>query len=193
MVHRHQSMMCSLGKRCLVLFGGLPYDRQRMPISCIWSRVRVKKKVWYWVTNEQVRTEEPAWEIVFASKRRWQIELSFRSGNCELAMESPRRWAFENRLKRLGMVTLVSAFLLHFFNPVDQELLPSVLRLKCHRTGKRCREVLAPLYRLRWAISRLWDDYHPTLGSIFPPHLETLQVLASFSCSKGFAKIRDDS
>ena len=177
---------------------------EKMPCAIWWAPIRQaayayqlylvpRSRQEYWVTNEQVRTEEPAWEIVFASKRRWQIELSFRSGNCELAMESPRRWAFENRLKRLGMVTLVSAFLLHFFNPVDQELLQPVLRLKCHRTGKRCREVLAPLYRLRWAISRLWDDYHPTLGSIFPPHLETLQVLASFSCSKGFAKIRDDS
>jgi Transposase DDE domain len=145
-------------------------------------KVRVKKKIWYLVTNEQVRTEEQAWEIVFAYKRRWQIELSFRYGKCELAMESPRLWAFENRLKLLGIVTLVYAFLLHLLNPVYKELVQSVLRLKCHRTGKRCREVLAPLYRLRWAISRLWDDYHPTLGSIFPPNLETIQVLASFRC-----------
>ena len=178
----HKSMMSIREKRCLVIFGGLPYDMQRMPISCIWSRVRVKKKVWYLVTTEPVRTEEQAWEIVFAYKRRWQIELSFRYGKCELAMESPRLWAFENRLKLLGMVTLVYAFLLHLLNPVYQELLQSVLRLKCHRTGKRCREVLAPLYRLRWALSRLWDDYHPTLGSIFPPNLETIQVLASFRC-----------
>jgi hypothetical protein len=86
---------------------------QPMPISCIWSRVRVKKKIWYVVTNEPARAEEQAWEIVFAYKRRWQIELSFRYGKCELAMESPRLWAFENRLKLLGRVTLVYAFLLH--------------------------------------------------------------------------------
>jgi hypothetical protein len=97
-------------------------------------------------------------------------------------MESPRLWAFENRLKLLGMGTLVYACLLHLLNPLYKELVQSVLRLKCHRTGKRCREVLAPLYRLRWAISRLWDDSHPPLGSIFPPNLETIQVLASFRC-----------
>ena len=145
-------------------------------------KVRVRQKVWYLITNEPVRTAEQAWEIVFTSRRRWQIETSFRYGKCELAMESPRVWAFENRLKLLGIVTIVYAFLLHLLNAVHQELVQTVLRLKCHRTGKRCRQVLAPLYRLRWAFSRLWDDSHPTLGSIFPPNGETIQVLAAFSC-----------
>jgi len=27
-----------------------------------------------------------------------------------------------------------------------------------NRTGKRCREAVAPLYRLRWAMSRLWEQ-----------------------------------
>ena len=145
-------------------------------------KVRVKKKIWYLVTNEPVKTADQAWEIVFAYKRRWQIELSFRYGKCELAMESPRLWAFENRLKLLGIVTLVYAFLLDLLNPRYSHLVARVLHLKCHRTGKRCREVIAPLYRLRWAISRLWDDYHPTLGSIFPPNLETIRALAAFRC-----------
>ena len=145
-------------------------------------KVRVKKKIWYLVTNEQVRTEDQAWEIVFAYRRRWQIELSFLCGKCELALESPRLWAFENRLKLLGMVTLVYAILLHLLNPTYSHLVAHVLRLKCHRTGKRCREVLAPLYRLRWAISRLWADHHPVLGSIFPPNLETLRAVASLKC-----------
>ena len=145
-------------------------------------KVRVRQKVWYLITNEPVRTAEQAWEIVFTYRRRWQIETSFRYGKCELAMESPRVWAFENRLKLLGIVTIVYAFLLHLLNAVHQELVQTVLRLKCHRTGKRCRQVLAPLYRLRWAISRLWDDSHPTLGSIFPPNVETIQVLAAFRC-----------
>ena len=145
-------------------------------------KVRVKKKIWYLITNEQIRTANQAWEIVFAYRRRWQIETSFRYGKCELAMESPRLWSFENRLKLLGIVTLVYTFLLHLLDPAYRNLVQSVLRFKCHRTGKRCREVIAPLYRLRWAISRLWDDYHPALGSLFPPHLETIRVLASFRC-----------
>jgi hypothetical protein len=145
-------------------------------------KVRVKKKIWYLITNEQIKTEEQAWSIVFAYKRRWQIETSFRYGKCELAMESPRLWTWENRLKLLGIVTLVYAFLIHLLEPLYKDLVQSVLRFKCHRTGKRCKKILAPLYRLRWAISRLWDDYHPALGSIFPPDLGTIRVLASFKC-----------
>ena len=151
------------------------------PLFCV--KVRVKKKIWYLITNEPVKTEAQAWEIVFTYKRRWQIETSFRYGKCELAMESPRLVnAIANRHKLLSIVTLVYAFLLHLLEPLYRDCVQSVLRLKCHRTGKRCRDILVPLYRLRWAISRLWDDYHPTLGSIFPPNLQTIQVLASFRC-----------
>ena len=150
------------------------------PLFCV--KVRVKKKIWYLITNEPVKTEAQAWQMVFTYKRRWQIETSFRYGKCELAMESPRLWAFENRLKLLSIVTLVYAFLLHLLEPLYRDRVQSVLRLKCHRTGKRCRDILVPLYRLRWAISRLWDEYHPVLGSVFPPNLETLQILASFKC-----------
>ena len=136
----------------------------------------------YLVTNEQVRTEEQAWEIVFAYKRRWQIELSFRYGKCELAMETPHLWAFENRLKLLGMVTLVYAFLLYLLNPVCKELVQMVLRLKCHRTGKRCRKSSHRFtdYAGRSVVPQATD--RPTLGSIFPPNLETIQVLASLRC-----------
>jgi hypothetical protein len=145
-------------------------------------KVRVRKKIWYLITNEQIKTEKQAWEIVFAYRRRWQIETSFRYGKSELAMECPRLWSFENRLKLLSIVTLVYTFLLHLLEPIYQSLVQAVLRFKCHRTGKRCREVIAPLYRLRWAISRLWNDSHPALGRFFPPNVQTLQVLASKRC-----------
>jgi hypothetical protein len=121
-------------------------------------KVRVRKKVGYLSPNEPVKKEEQAWEIVFAYRRRWPIELSFRYGKGELGMESPRRWSLENRLKLLGIVTLVYSFLLHLLNPDYHHLISLILQLKFYRTGKRCREALAPLYRLRWASSRLWDD-----------------------------------
>jgi len=173
-----------------------PHTGEKMPCDIWWApiwhgaytyqlyvvKVRVRKKIWYLVTNEHIQTEEQAWEIVFAYRRRWQIETSFRYGKSELAMESPRLWSFENRLKLLGIVTLVYTFLLHLLEPLYKDLISTVLRLKCHRTGKRCREALVPLYRLRWAISRLWNDHRPILGSLFPPHLETIHVLASFRC-----------
>jgi hypothetical protein len=97
-------------------------------------------------------------------------------------MESPRVWDFENRLKLLSIVTVIYAFLIYLLEPLYQELVQAVLRFKCHRTGKRCREATAPLSRLRWAISRLWDDVHPALGSLFPPNLPTIHALASLGC-----------
>src|ERR1700694_778828 len=145
-------------------------------------KARLKGNVCYLITNERVQTAEQAWEIFFSYKRRWQIETSFRSGKCELAMESPRLWALENRLKLLGIVLLVSAFLLFLLEEVHAEHVQALLRLKCHRTGKRCHEALVPLYRLRWALSRLWNDCRPILGSILPPNLETLQALALLRC-----------
>lgn len=142
-------------------------------------KVRVRKKVWYLVTNERVVTAEQAWELVFTYRRRWQIETSFRYEKSELALESPRIWAFENRLKLLGIVTLVYAFLLHLLDPVYRIVRESVLRLKCHRTGKRCKTILAPLYRLRWAMSRLWDDARPLLKSLSPPPQEALRAFTA--------------
>lgn len=173
-IHTGEKMPCD------IWWTSLWHASYAYPLYCV--KVRVKQKVWYLITNEPVKTEAQAGEIVFTYKRRWQIETSFRYGKCELAMESPRVWAFENRLKLLSLVTLVYAFLIHLLEPSYRDLVQSVLRLKCHRTGKRCREVLAPLYRLRWAISRLWDEYHPVLGSVFPPNVETLQALAAFRC-----------
>lgn len=155
-----------------------PVRHQAYTQSLFLVKARINGKVAYLITNEPVRTEEQAWEIFFSYKRRWQIETSFRYGKCELAMESPRLWALENRLKLLGIVLLVYAFLLFLLGDEHQDRVQALLRLKCHRTGKRYQEALVPLYRLRWALSRLWDDWRPVLGSIFPPNLETLRALA---------------
>jgi hypothetical protein len=171
-VHSGEKMACD------IWWTAVRHASYAYQLYCV--KVRVKQNVCYLITNEPVKTEAHAWEIVFIYKRRWQIETSFRYGKCELAMESPRVWAFETRLKLLALVTLVYAFLLHLLEPLYRELVQAVLRLKCHRTGKRCREVLAALYRLRWAISRLWEEYHPVLGSVFPPNVQTIQALASF-------------
>jgi hypothetical protein len=115
-----------------------------------------------------VKMETQAWKVFFAYRRRWKIEVSFRYAKCELALECPRLWSLEARLKLLGMVMLVYAFLLSLLDPVHHELVQALLRFKCHRTGKRCKETIAPLYRLRWALSRLWDDYRPHLTCFTP-------------------------
>jgi len=73
---------------------------------------------------------------------------------------------------------LVYCFLLSLLDPVHQELVEALLRFKCHRTGKRCQAVQAPLYRLRWALSRLWDDYRPRLTRFLPPSDDPLAVFS---------------
>jgi len=169
---------------------------EKMPADLIWTpvrhpqyafqlylvKVRVKKHIWYLITNEPVRTDEDAWDIFFSYKRRWQIETSFRYGKSELALESPRVWSMETRLKLLGMVTLVYAFLLYLVNPEHRKLVERVLNLQCRRTGKWQQEVQVPLYRLRWAMNRLLERSRPTLGTLFPPDVQTLQALAAFHC-----------
>jgi len=144
------------------------------PLSLV--RARVKKSVMYLITNDPVKTEAQAWDVFFSYRRRWQIELCFRYNKCELALECPRLWSLEARLKLLGMVMLVYAFLLSLLDPVHEELVKALLRFKCHRTGKRCQNVQAPLYRLRWALSRLWDDYRPQLTCFIPSSSDPLAV-----------------
>ena len=66
----------------------------------------------------------------------------------------------------LLMVTLVYAFLLSLLASEWEELRHWLLRTWCHRTGKRSREVAAPLYRLLSALSRLWQAYLPSPGTL---------------------------
>lgn len=87
------------------------------------------------------------------------------------------------------MVVLVYAFLLSLLDPVHRELVDALLRFKCHRTGKRCKETLAPLYRLRGALSRLWDDYRPRLTCFLPAFSDPLAVGSLISFVERVLKI----
>jgi hypothetical protein len=172
------------------------HSGEKMPADLIWVpvrhpayafqlylvKIRAKKQVWYLITNEPVFTEADAWDIFFSYRRRWQIETAFRYEKSELALESPRVWSMENRLKLLGLVTLVYAFLLHLLHPKYQQLVETVLNLQCHRTGTWQHEVQVPLYRLRWAMSRLWERFGPTLGALFAPDVQTFQAVAPLPC-----------
>ena len=156
-------------KQCTVKAGVFALPVRHAAYACpLWLVVvRRKGSSWYLITNEPVETEKQAWKIVFAYMRRWQIEMSFRYGKSELAMESPRVWSWENRKKLLALVTLAYQFLLSLLSPQQKDRKENILRLFCHRTGKRCRTTSAPLYRLRWAMSRLWLDYRPTFSFFF--------------------------
>ena len=76
-------------------------------------------------------------------------------------MESPRLQQWEPRRKLLLLVTLVSAFLLSLLGQEHDLLRQYLLDRWSHGTGRRARQTRAPLYRLRWALSRLWQAYPP--------------------------------
>ncbi len=129
------------------------------PLWLVVARPGRHYEPWYLLTSDPIGTAEDAWGVVLAYGRRWQIECAWRYSKSELAMESPRVWTWERREKLLLMVTLVYAFLLSLLASEWEELRNWLLRVWCHRTGKRSREVAAPLYRLRSALSRLWQAY----------------------------------
>ncbi|GAB4203118.1 MAG: hypothetical protein OHK0022_26980 [Roseiflexaceae bacterium] len=131
------------------------------PLWLVVARPGKGLEPWYLLTSETIRTSEDGWKVVLAYGRRWQIETAWRYSKSELAMESPRLWTWERREKLLLMATLVYAFLLSLLDPELSELRALVLRLWCHRTGKRSQDTPAPLYRLRSALSRLWQAYLP--------------------------------
>ena len=126
------------------------------------SRPGKGKKPWYLLTNEPIQSLEDAWRIVFIYARRWQIEMTYRYAKTELAIESPRLWSWQNRIKLMMMVALVYAFLLSLLDSQLEVLRAWLFRHWCHRTGKRYKDFTLPLYRLRSALSRLWLSHPPT-------------------------------
>jgi hypothetical protein len=131
------------------------------PLWLVVARLGGGREPWYLLTNEQIRTIADAWAIVLAYARRWQIEEVWRASKSELAFESPRVVDWDVRRKLLLMAIVAYAFLLHLLDPSFDELRAYLLRNWCHRTGKRYQAVAAPLYRLRSALSRLWQAAPP--------------------------------
>ena len=128
------------------------------------SRPGKGRTPWYLLTNEPIATPDDAWRAVLAYARRWQVEMCYRACKTDLAMESPRLWSWENRLKLLLMVSLVYAFLLSMLAEESGSLVQDLLRGWCHRTGKRYREAAIPLSRIRAALSALWLAYPPSFS-----------------------------
>ena len=114
----------------------------------------------YLITNLKITSAKKAWRIAFCYARRWQIEAAFRYSKSELALESPRLWFWQNRLKLMMILSIVYAFLLSLLL-LEQALINELLRWGCHRTGKRHQEALVPLYRVRTALMHLWYQYLP--------------------------------
>ncbi len=108
---------------------------------------------WYLLTSETIATPGDAWRVVMAYARRWQVEMCYRACKTDLAMESPRLWFWENRLKLLLMVSLVYAFLLSLLAPgldpwsktssgtgaIERESGTAKLRYRSQTLGVNCR------------------------------------------------------
>jgi hypothetical protein len=131
------------------------------PLTLVVARLGSGREPWYLVTAEPIRTLSDAWAVVLAYARRWQIEMIWRYSKSELAFESPGVEEWDVRQKLVLLASLAYAFLLHLLCPCFDELRGFVLRNWCQRTGKRYRSVAAPLYRLRSALSRLWQAAPP--------------------------------
>jgi hypothetical protein len=135
---------------------------QTSPLWLVVARSGHGREPWYLLTSDPMDTKKQAWQCYFSYHRRWQVEMSFRYNKSELAMESPRLQTWEGRMKLLGIVALVYAYLVQLLDPAMHAFVVEVIRRCCHRTGKRGRDTSAPLYRLRAAISRLLAGHPQT-------------------------------
>ena len=106
----------------------------------------------YILSSLAIEKASDAWEVVFSYLHRWEAEQGFRFLKSEMALESPRLWFWDNRMKLMAIVTLAYDFLLRLLTNWRSVIQP-LFRRWCHRTGERYRNASIPLYRLRMAIS----------------------------------------
>lgn len=126
-------------------------------LSLVVSRPGKAMAPWYLLTNLPIEKLRDAWFVVHAYAKRWDIEIAFRFCKSELGLESPRLWFWENRLKFMQIIALVFAFLLAICHSTPQALRIILLNVWAKRTGERCRNAALPLYRLRSALSHLFN------------------------------------
>lgn len=135
----------------------LPQDPQHVLYLLACQDGKRRQQPMYLLTNQIIQTKAQAWQVLFSYMRRWNIEQTFRFAKSELAMESPRLWFWENRLKLWAIVACVYAFLLHLLTNWNA-LARTWINTCCHRTGKRHLDTQMPLYRLRLAILVLLNE-----------------------------------
>src|SRR2546429_7182482 len=126
------------------------------------------REPWYLLTNEPVETLTQAWEMVFSYVSRWKIEESFRFQKGELLIESLRLQSWQARRKMLLLVTLAYGFLLAGLSAPLWLARCKLLLHWCQRADWRLWRAKVPLYRLRWALSQLWQTHPPCLAGWHP-------------------------
>jgi DDE family transposase len=133
----------------------------QVPLYLVIASAKEWDAPWYLLTNEPIERVEEALRIVQIYARRWQIEWSFRFEKGELGIEHIRVRDWEAHLKFLAAITIVYAFLLSLLELESVFVRSWLLQRWDHQTGKRARQAVVPLYRLRRALSRLWALYQP--------------------------------
>src|SRR5689334_21626098 len=83
-------------------------------------------------------------------------EMAFRHLKSDMGVQSLRVYAWEDRLKLLGLLTLAYGFLMELMRDPLKKARDWLLDFACPRRGSRLREVEVPLSRLRLALSKLW-------------------------------------
>jgi hypothetical protein len=126
------------------------------------------REPWYLLTNEPVQTPEQAWDMTFSYARRWKIEEQFRFEKSELLIESLRLQSWEPRRKLLLLVTLAYGFLLCILVSSLFLARSRLLVRYQQRADWRQWKAKLPLYRLRWALSRLWLTHPPSFVNCRP-------------------------
>jgi hypothetical protein len=134
---------------CPVWLPDSPY-----PLWLVIARHPHRAHAWRLLTNRPVYTKAQALRIVQIYARRWQVEWAIRFSKSELGLESIRLHVWEQRCKLMALGFLVYAFLIWLL-VAHHPLVPAVLQAEAHRTGRRTRFALVPLYRLRQALHTL--------------------------------------
>ena len=98
------------------------------------------------------------------------------TASVEVGYESPRVWRWGGREKLLLMVTLVFAFLLSLMAAELGGLREEWLRLRCHRRGKRSREVAAPLSFSRRLVANHVYSIRAAKGLGRPTHRDSICI-----------------
>lgn len=139
----------------------LPDDER--PLWLVVARRKGTNQTFWLLTTEDASTEQGATGVVQAYARRWQVEWAFRFQKSGLGIGSVQVESWIHREKLWRIAAVVHAFLLSLLVRLDPDALARVLRW-CHRTGRRARAVIAPLYRLRHALATLWEKHPPSLA-----------------------------
>jgi len=120
---------------------------------------------WRLLTTEPVRSPEECWRVVQAYAARWNVEQMLRYSKSELGIESVRVRAWEPRRKLLALLALAYAFLIRLLALSPPQAIALILRW-AHRTGRQANGLYKSLYRLRSALSNLWNKHTPSFQGV---------------------------